>query len=194
MSKKRAEQSAFSAQHELASVANDPSSSTSWPTWALNLTSDQDAKPPPLPAGTLPEVAYRDFNGYLIALGPRIDEFERDKVMAQTMAENMLLPEDMQAKQGQGLLQAMTEVPALFFQTAFDLDNPELWDSILDGKSEPMEKRGLEKLSQYLVSLLVCCDFEAMTGSSPYVFDPCTIGRCGNPPSARNSSPLRQFF
>ena len=58
----------------------------------------------------------------------------------------------MRASQGQGLAQAMDEVPALYFQDDFDLDRPELWELLGDVHAERVRQAALEQLSRHLVS------------------------------------------
>jgi vacuolar protein sorting-associated protein 54 len=68
-----------------------------------------------------------------------------------THAAARVAAESMRASQGQGLAQAMDEVPALFFQDDFDLDRPELWDFLGDVHAEPVRQAALEQLSRHLV-------------------------------------------
>ncbi|PSC74274.1 vacuolar sorting-associated chloroplastic [Micractinium conductrix] len=153
-----AEEASMAAAQELTSVANaPPSAGGGAAAWLAALpfgqafgAEDYDAPPPPLPPGTLPEVKLSDFSRYLRSVGNRLEQFERSRAATQRRAAAALSPEELRASQGQGLVTAMREVPAAFFQEAFDLDQKQLWEEVVQVGSEDARQESLDRLSGYL--------------------------------------------
>lgn len=61
------------------------------------------------------------------------------------------LAEEARASQGQGLVAALREVPAVFFQEGFELDRPEVWGLVGEVESDEGRQEALDKLGHYLV-------------------------------------------
>ncbi|KAL4452640.1 hypothetical protein ABPG75_008302 [Micractinium tetrahymenae] len=150
------EEASLAAAQELASVLNAPPTPGAaswlggWPFGQAFGQEDYDAPPPPLPPGTLPEVQLSDFSRYLRSIGDRLEGLGRSREASQQRMANALSPEEMRASQGQGLVAAMREVPAAFFQEGFDLDQRQLWEELLQVDSEQARQASLERLSGYL--------------------------------------------
>lgn len=59
--------------------------------------------------------------------------------------------EELRSSQGQGLVAALREVPAVFFQESFELDRPEVWGLLGDVESDEGRQEAMDKLGHYLV-------------------------------------------
>ncbi|KAL4854749.1 Histidinol-phosphate aminotransferase 2 [Chlorella vulgaris] len=144
------EEASFAVAQELTSMMNAPAASGwGWPFTAA--MEEAEARVPSLPPGTLPEVTLQDFSRYLRSIGDRLQSYEQDRqASSQQRKPQALNPDELRASQGQGLVAAMRDVPAPFFQESFDVDQQQLWEEVVQVDSEGVRQQSLERLSGYL--------------------------------------------
>ncbi|GAB4818839.1 hypothetical protein N2152v2_005885 [Parachlorella kessleri] len=139
---------------ELTSILNAPDTSTAstWLAWPFSSASSATEAPPPLPPGTLPEVRIEDFARYLRKVGDRFDNLEQERAATEEHVRRKVsfTSDELKSSQGQGLVAALREVPAVFFQESFELDRPEVWGLLGDVQSDEGRQEALEKLGHYL--------------------------------------------
>jgi hypothetical protein len=95
------------------------------------------------------QVQLRDFQRYLRAT-EGLEGFLHDKAAIEQHGRTLTLTE-LESSRGQGLVQAMQEVPAIFFDEGFDLDSQELWNYLGDVHAEESRQVTLDTLSNFLV-------------------------------------------
>ena len=130
-------------------VFNNPtesSSSSSYWGWPWQSASDSPygtETPPPLTPGVLPDVELSDFTRYLAAVTERFRRFEgvRGASEAAQLSE---------VKQGEGLLAAMQQVPAVFFHEDFSLERPETYEQVNPDDTDDGRLEKVEELSSYM--------------------------------------------
>uniref|UniRef100_A0A061SA82 Vacuolar protein sorting-associated protein 54 n=1 Tax=Tetraselmis sp. GSL018 TaxID=582737 RepID=A0A061SA82_9CHLO len=130
-------------------VLNNPhepsSSGWFWP-WHLGGEGQYGAEiPPPLASGVLPDVEPGDFLSYLRAISEKFKKFQNAR--ANIVGQGGALDG---AKQGEGLLCAMQEVPPIFFQEDFRLDRPETYSTVNPEDTEEGRSAKVEELSSYM--------------------------------------------
>ncbi|KAL2623879.1 hypothetical protein R1flu_008124 [Riccia fluitans] len=138
----------------LASVLNNPklgkagiySADSSWGSWLFQGSSDPllDVAPPPLPSETLPEVRRDYFQLYLDSIGEAYGRYVAVRDHSSREQDSNI------ANQGDGLVACLREIPSLYFDEDFDLDEGSIFQQACPFSSIPQNMMLQEKLSHYL--------------------------------------------
>lgn len=170
--------SAYSgATQSLASVLNNPklgksgiyTSDGSWGSWLFAGTADPllDSAPPPLPPGTLPEISRADFLPYIESISESYSRFvdvrehstreQNDQDVAAAAAARKGdggAPAEQadggKQPQGEGLSACLREIPALYFDEDFALENGSTFQAACPFSTIPQNQMLQEKLTSYL--------------------------------------------
>lgn len=107
--------------------------------------------------GPMIEVSKQDFHSYLSRMGGKYEHFVNIHEALGTMIMPTLHVDQQSARSpstmgtvGQGLVQAMKEVPGEYFDPDFSLTNPDEFERICPAGSEATRMETLEKLTHYL--------------------------------------------
>lgn len=152
---------ASNAGQILSSVMNAPGTSglTSWSTlWPFaNENGQTDASYGPTDPALAIEVSKEDFHSYLSRMSGKYENFVNIHEALGTMIMPTMHYDQQSARSpynmgsvGQGLVQAMKEVPYEYFDPDFSLTNPEEFEKVCPAGSEASRMETLEKLTLYL--------------------------------------------
>lgn len=150
-----------SAGQILSSVMNAPGTSTQgswtalWP-YSNEATQVEAISPYLLPLQPF-DVSIEDFQSYLARLGSRYEHFVNiHEALGTTIVPALHFEKqntqsnNTKSAVGQGLVQAMREVPSEYFDPDFSLTNPDDFERVCPSGSESSRLETLEKLTHYL--------------------------------------------
>ncbi|KAL3152085.1 hypothetical protein ABBQ32_001192 [Trebouxia sp. C0010 RCD-2024] len=147
----------YSLAQGLVPVINDPSVQShlnaAW-CWPFGGNSDSFTTPRPLNHGIVYEVTLQDFRRYMRVVADKYNRFEAGLANIAQEHQALNTPDsdtgEMLHSQGDGLAQAMRQVPPQYFTEDFTLSRAETWQEVCPSELEEDRQDTLEQLSSDL--------------------------------------------
>ncbi|GMH40324.1 hypothetical protein BSKO_08228 [Bryopsis sp. KO-2023] len=153
--------SLYTAGQGLVAVVNNPGTGSLSSISSLNLLcwpgvgseGRWNEVPPPIAPGVLRDVTRVDFANYLTRTSSLHDRFYQARHQLKEDSARRLNvgdPGGPSALRGEGLVQALRQVPTLYFQEDFSMTRPETFHEVVKGETEEEKSVALETQNGYL--------------------------------------------